>query len=289
METTPTPQSIAEPGQSPGERLREFFAVLRRRWRLVAFVTLVTTGAALAVSLSSADQYDATAKLLLRNSEPIDALLDRTDTGSAVDPERETNTKVALIKLETVADRVSDRLSLDRAAPDLLDQVDTEVEGTSDIVAITARDRDPRRAADIANGFAQEYVAFRLESARSSLDEAADLARAQLASLSEEERISPEGQQLDARLRELEIASSLQTGAQRSFAAPGCRPTPRCPDLACPLRWDCCSASCSPQPSPCFANSSIGASKMLAMRKLRSGSRSLRRSRSPSAPRTRPS
>ncbi len=212
METTPTPQSIAEPGQSPGERLREFFAVLRRRWRLVAFVTLVTTGAALAVSLSSADQYDATAKLLLRNSEPIDALLDRTDTGSAVDPERETNTKVALIKLETVADRVSDRLSLDRAAPDLLDQVDTEVEGTSDIVAITARDRDPRRAADIANGFAQEYVAFRLESARSSLDEAADLARAQLASLSEEERISPEGQQLDARLRELEIASSLQTG-----------------------------------------------------------------------------
>lgn len=212
MQPTPTPQSSVGADRSPGERLRDFLGVLRRRWRLVACITLVTTGAALAVSLSSPKEYDATAKLLLRDTEPIDALLDRPTGGGTADPERETNTKVALIKLETVAARVSERLSLRRAPSELLGQVTTEVEGTSDIVDIVARDRNPRLAASIANGFAQEYVSFRQESARSSLEEAAELARTRLASLSEAEQLSPEGRQLGARLRELEIASSLQTG-----------------------------------------------------------------------------
>ena len=211
METPTTPSNTGIL-QSPGERLRELIAVLRRRWRLIACITFLVTGAALAVSLSSEERYDATAKLLLRENEPIDALLSGRDAGGAADPERETNTKVALIKLETIAERVSGKLRLRRSAPDLLGQVSTEVEGTSDIVAITVRDPSPRRAADIANGFAQEYVAFRRESARSSLDEAADLARSRLASLSGDERTSAEGRQLEARLRELEIASSLQTG-----------------------------------------------------------------------------
>ena len=68
METSSTPQSSADAGQSPGERLRELLAVLRRRWLLVIGIALVTTGAALAVSLTSTERYDATAKLLLRES-----------------------------------------------------------------------------------------------------------------------------------------------------------------------------------------------------------------------------
>jgi capsular exopolysaccharide synthesis family protein len=212
METTPTTQPFTGGGQSPGERLRNLLAALRRHWRLILGVALVTTAAALAVSLTSTEKYDATAKLLLRSSEPIDALLARPSGASLEDPERETNTKVALIKLETVADRVSRRLRLGRSASVLLDQVNTEVEGTSDIVAVRVRDPNPRLAAAIANGFAEEYVAFRRESARGSLEEAADLARSRLAQLSVDERISAEGRQLEARLRELEIASSLQTG-----------------------------------------------------------------------------
>lgn len=220
MTTGSTPQvSGAEElaavrGEPPttAERLHEFAKMLRRRARLIAMVVLLTTAAALAVSLSSPDQYDATSKLLLRDSEPIDALLDRPSGTGAVDPERETNTKVALIKLEAVADRVVKRRRLNASAGDLLDKVDAEVEGNSDIVTITVRDEDPRQAAGIANGFAQEYVAFRRESARASLDEAAELARNRLASLDDEARASAEGRQLEARLRELEIASSLQTG-----------------------------------------------------------------------------
>ncbi len=214
---TPTPAvaeaPVLESQATPAERLREFSKMLRRRWRIVVMVMVLTTAAALASSLSSPKQYEATAKLLLRADEPIEALVGRAPGGgSTADPERETNTKVALIKLETVADRVANKLGLSIPTQELLSQVSAEVEGTSDIVAITVRDRDPRQAARIADGFAEEYVAFRRESAQRSIDEAVALARTRLNSLDPVARASAEGRQLEARQRELEIASSLQTG-----------------------------------------------------------------------------
>lgn len=215
---------------TPAERLYEFGKMVRRRWQLIAAVAALTTAAALLISLTSTSQYDATAKLLLRTNEPIDTLLDRPSGGGPVDPERETNTKVALIKLETVADRVATKLGLRVTAQELLDQVTAKIEGTSDIVAITVRDPEPRRAARIANSFAQEYVAFRRQSARASIDEAADLARSRLDSLDAQARVSEEGRQLEARLRELEIAASLQTGGAeivRRAAVPTSVASPR--------------------------------------------------------------
>ncbi|MDQ3719321.1 MAG: hypothetical protein M3350_00795, partial [Actinomycetota bacterium] len=194
----------------------------------MAAVTVLVTAAALAVTLSSTKEYDATSKLLLRDDEPIDALSDRAAVPA--DPERETNTKVALIKLETVADRVRGALGLQVSAEQLLQQVTTEVEGTSDIVLITARDGDPSRAAAIASRLASEYVAFRRQSARASIDEAAKLARSRLESLPPEQRASEEGRQLEGRLRELEIAASLQTGGAevvRQASVPTSASTPR--------------------------------------------------------------
>ena len=235
METSPSSQNVvegpgADPARSPAQRLQDLRRMLRRRWLVIAVVVLATTASALATSLTSPDRYDATAKLLLRDSEPIEALLGLSPGGGSSDPERETNTKVALIKLETVADRVADRVGLNLDAQQLLDQVTAEVEGTSDIIAITVRDTSPRRAAVVANAFAREYVAFRRRSARASIDEAAALARTQLDSLDPGEAASREGRQLEARLRELEIASSLQTGGAevvRRATVPTARATPR--------------------------------------------------------------
>jgi capsular exopolysaccharide synthesis family protein len=196
--------------RSPAERLREYLRIARRRWLVLAVVTGVVTAVALLMSLTGTEKYDATAVLLLRDGEPADSILG--STGSDSDPERETNTQIGLIKLETVAENVREDLGLDVSTSELLDQVSTEVEGNSDLVSVTARDPDPRRAAAIATSFAEQYVNFRRESARASLDEAAELARNRLDSLSTEDRFSTEGRQLEARLRELEIAASLQTG-----------------------------------------------------------------------------
>jgi capsular polysaccharide biosynthesis protein/Mrp family chromosome partitioning ATPase len=191
--------------RSPAELLRDYLKVARRRWVVLVSLTLLVAGIAVAVSLSGTKEYDATAKLLLHRDQPINDLLGLSSP-NANDPERETNTELELIKLETVAQRVRITLHLQTPVKDLLDKVNAEVEGNSNLVSLTARDPDPRRAATLANAFANEYVEFRKESARANFEEAAK----RLASLSSDG--SEDNSQLATRLRELQIASSLQTG-----------------------------------------------------------------------------
>lgn len=203
-------QAEALVARSPAERLREYLRVARRRWIVLVSVTSIVTVVALLLSFTGTKKYDATSVLLLKEGEPVDSILGSSDSVS--DPERESNTQIGLIKLDPVAEGVKEKLDLSTSTSDLLDQVSTEFQGNSDLVSVTVRDEDPRLAAAIATAFATEYVSFRRETARASLEEAATLARDRLESLSPEELASTEGRQLEARLRELEIASSLQTG-----------------------------------------------------------------------------
>lgn len=217
--------------QSPqSQSLRVYLKALRRRLPLIAGIIVVVTGVALAITLSAEKQYDATARVVLSERDPINSVFDEGADFRSDDPERELNTKVEMITLETVGERVQERLGLDVAASDLIDQVTTEVESNSNIVSIVARDPDPEQAAAIATGFAEEFAAFRRETARANLTEAADLARTRLEALDAAERSSPEGRQLEARLRELEIAAAGQTGGVevvRRASAPTSAASPR--------------------------------------------------------------
>jgi len=198
--------------RSETTQLLDYFRAVRQRWRLVALVVAVTTGVALAVSLSSDKQYDASAELLLRGQEPVNSLLNPNSGGGPTDPERELNTEVQLITVSANAMAVRTQLDLDRSVDDLLDQVKTDTSSTSNIVTLTARDRDPVLAARIVNAFVTTYVEFRLNSARQRYLDAAKLAQRQLLSLTAPDRASIQGRELQARQRELEIAAALQTG-----------------------------------------------------------------------------
>src|SRR5215212_4900287 len=185
---------------------------LRRRWKLIGGLTALVVIAALALSLSQTKQYEGVAKVVLSTSERASAIINPEVDTRSDDPERDINTQVELIRFETVAERVNDRLGLDISNDELLDKVETEIEGNSNIVSIKARDPDPERAAAIATAFADEYAAFRKETARASLNEAAETARVRLDQLSDAERLSPEGRELQARLRQIEIAAAAQQG-----------------------------------------------------------------------------
>jgi tyrosine-protein kinase len=185
---------------------------LRRRWKLIGGLTALVVIAALALSLSQTKQYEGVAKVVLSTSERASAIINPEVDTRSDDPERDINTQVELIRFETVAERVNDRLGLDISNDELLDKVETEIEGNSNIVSIKARDPDPEQAAAIATAFADEYAAFRKETARASLNEAAETARVRLDQLSDAERLSPEGRELQARLRQIEIAAAAQQG-----------------------------------------------------------------------------
>lgn len=198
--------------RTAGVQAAEYLNGLRRRWPMLVLIPLIAMAAAVAVTLSQTEKYDATAKILLEDEDPAATLLDRSPQSGSRDPEREVNTSVALIKLEGIADAVREELELRTSPRSLLDRVSTEVEGNSSIVAITARHESPEQAARIANSFADEYAAFRRRSARAGLNEAAELARARVAQLDADEIDSEEGRELQAKLRELEIAAAAQTG-----------------------------------------------------------------------------
>lgn len=193
-------------------QLLDSVRAIRRRWRLVAITTALTTLVALAISLSGDKRYDATAKLLLRDRDAISSVLQPSGRVASSDPERELNTDVNLIKSNATANAVSRELRLGRSRDELLDQVTTKIDHTSYIVSLSVRDTDPRRAAAIANAFAQAYVDFRVRYARESYENAAELARTQLEQLAPEDRDTPEGRALEARRRELQIDAALQTG-----------------------------------------------------------------------------
>jgi capsular exopolysaccharide synthesis family protein len=211
-------------------QLLDSLRAVRQRWRLVLLLVAVSTGLALVVSLSSEKQYDATAQLLLRGEEPIDSILATGGAARSNDPERDLNTEIELITVGPTALDVKRRLKLDRSVDALLEQVEATSSNTSNIVRLRVRDPDPALAARIANTFAQSYVRFRVNSSRQRYLRAAQLAERQLLALSDEDRRSQQGRDLQSRQRELQIASALQTGGAelvRRADVPGSPSRPR--------------------------------------------------------------
>jgi uncharacterized protein involved in exopolysaccharide biosynthesis len=196
------------------ERLRRLIEIARRRWLILLLVPGVAAAAAAAVASGAAKEYHATAKVLLSDAPIVDHA-EPGESSSPADPERDINTKIELIRLGTVADRVQSRLGLHVSQEALVGKVSATPEGTTNIVDVTATDARPARAAAIANGFADEYVAFRGRIARSTLREAAEGVRRQLASLGPSDVSSARATALRSRLQELETESAVQTGGAK--------------------------------------------------------------------------
>lgn len=204
-------------------QLTPYVKAVRRRALLILLVTLAAAGAGLALSLSQEKEYEATAKVFISQTNPVQNIVGQ-DSQQAQDPERELNSKVALIKLSAVGEAVKDELDLDIPTQALLDKVETEIEGTTEIVDIHVTDGDPQRAADIANAFSTQFADSRQKAARRTIEQAADLAQRQLDSLSDADRASAQGQELSDQLRQLQIAAALQTGGIE-IASPATAPT----------------------------------------------------------------
>ena len=201
----------AQPGAPPEHDLGAYLKAIRRRMPLILLLTGIVTAAAVLFSLAQTKEYEANARVVLSQTDPINAVIDPT-TPINYDPEADRNTRVSLIKLEAVAQAVRTAEDLDYSTTELLDKVETEVESNSDIVSITALDPDPETAAAIATGFAEQYQLYRQENARDSLNDAAEVTRGQLEQLSLAEQASEQGRDLRAKLREIEILAAAQRG-----------------------------------------------------------------------------
>jgi uncharacterized protein involved in exopolysaccharide biosynthesis len=206
----PRPPIDIYPEIVPARQAASNLRKIGRFWWVIALCVLLASVAGYEISTRQPSRYDASAKVLLTNSEPENVLNGRT-LGPTLDPERDLNTNVDLVKLTTVASRVRAQLHLPLSITALLREVKAGPEGTSNVISITARDHVPARAKAIANAFARRYIVVRRQQAQVPYKQAALLAEAQLNALTPAER-AVRGAALSARLHQFEVAGSLQTG-----------------------------------------------------------------------------
>jgi receptor protein-tyrosine kinase len=181
-----------------------------RRWLILATVAVIVAFVTLR-SAAQDDEYEATAKVLVGQTEAVEALF--PGAGAGTDPDRVARTNLELIDDSAVADRVAERLSEDLTSSELLDRVEAKIENDSNVVAIHARDESPELAAEIANAFAQQYARFRQHASGRNLERAIERAQLQLEELETAELETARGRTIERRLSDLEIAAALQGGA----------------------------------------------------------------------------
>ena len=141
-------------------RLQDYFAVLRRRRRVLIVSVLLATGVALAISLLQTPQYRAETELLLRRTASEELLVDEVgQVRSSTDSERELNNEIRLIESREVRDAVAEvydgPLDIDDVA------AGAPTSESNDVLDISVTAADPAEAAGLANLYAETYIAER--------------------------------------------------------------------------------------------------------------------------------
>ncbi len=189
-----------------------FLSALRRRIGIVVLCAILVPAAALGLSLAQKDQYSASASLLFRDPQ-----FDQKFSGATVfqpntDPNREAATNVKLVSLEVVAARTAKALHGKLSPGDIQSKVAVASAGQSDVANINATDHNPVFAAQLANTFAKQFIAFRRDADRSKIASAEQLVQQKLAKLPPSQAGGAAGAALRRQAEQLQIMAALQTG-----------------------------------------------------------------------------
>ncbi len=186
MESVPVPPSIS----GPARELQRYLDIMRKRWRVVTTVLVVSLAVALVITIRMPKTYEATCSLVIDSTAP-QVLEGVKEVIEMADATREFyNTQYRIIRSHEVAQQVIDRLGLSGDATyfgsgaasqpanrnlmveRLLKKVKVLGVRDSHIANIQVSDVDPMRATRIANAFADIYIEqnldFKLEGARSA-------------------------------------------------------------------------------------------------------------------------
>lgn len=147
---------------------KEYVGVLRARRAAIVLSIVLFLLAALAVDFVRPDFHTAESRVLVRGSDEVDSLLGIAP-GVAVQPDRDLQTHAELLRSPEIAAIVIEKLSLGITPAALTARVVAEPVGSTDILAVRAKDEDPRRAAAVANAFAEVYIANRVAEQRATL------------------------------------------------------------------------------------------------------------------------
>jgi len=165
-----------------GDGLAKTLTMLRNRWLIIVSVVLACVLIAVVHHERSAKSYSATASVAFQSGTLSDAALQVTPGGTA-EPQREADTEVLIAHSPEVAQGVHRELHTPETAGELLDRVKVEAAPNADILNFVASSGEPRFSAQLANAFAEQYIAFRTRSGLAGIETAQEKLNQQIAAL----------------------------------------------------------------------------------------------------------
>ena len=204
--------------ESAGIDVRQYLAVLRRHFLVIILLAVALGVAGYAYASSQTPMYEASAVLLY---EPQLDVSDPTGSGygNSLNQELQLQSAVTIIGGPEMAKRV--RAGLPKSAEATSYSVSATVtasdatsgSGIGNTVTVSVTSSDPEVAAAVANLYAEEYVAYRVEKDRARIAAAQQVITQKLDEFQTEvQRDSNDFYILSERLRDLEILSATATG-----------------------------------------------------------------------------
>jgi capsular exopolysaccharide synthesis family protein len=190
--------------------LRYALRAIRRRLPLFLVCVLLVPAAALVVSLLQKKEYTATASLYFRNPQFDQMVFGSSLAQPPSDPSVDQATNIGLVSLPRVAALTASKLHL--TEQEVQSQVAESNSGQSNLAIVRATAHTPAAAANLANTYAAQFIAFRRNADRTVILSAERPLERQISALPVAVRAGSLGQSLQNRLSELRVLASLQTG-----------------------------------------------------------------------------
>jgi succinoglycan biosynthesis transport protein ExoP len=175
-----TPDSLERVRESDG--FSNALGVLRSRWLLLVGVVAVCLVVAVVRHERAAKSYVATSIVAFQSATLPDAALQVTPVISS-DPQRAADTEVLIAHSPQVAEGVRKELRTTESARELLKAVTVEAAANAEVLNIVATTGSPRYSANLANAFANQYIAFKVTAQVASIEAAERQLQRQLAAL----------------------------------------------------------------------------------------------------------
>jgi polysaccharide biosynthesis transport protein len=199
---------VAEQAQS-STSLRHYAQILWRRKWIVVEATLIVPVIVLAVSFLQPTLYTSVSRVIAVSQSPSLSVVVGNTVDLSKPDERELQTLASFVVTPEIARRAGAQLGWTDTPASLMQGVTAEADANTDIIAVSAERSDPAVAAQLANAFADQFVAWRKETQQRSFDEAVKLVDEQIAASAPG---STERQSLVDRRSQLDVYKALLTG-----------------------------------------------------------------------------
>jgi receptor protein-tyrosine kinase len=197
-------------------------AIVRRNLLLLTICLVTVPAVALAYSLLQTKEYTASASLLF-GSQSLEAKLFGFEPN--LDPQRVAATNIKLVSSDEVSVRTAEALDVPGlSATAVRNAVSVAPEGESELIAIEATDTDPALAAQIANEFANQYIAFSRDEAKAKIEATKLPIEVQLEDIPEADLDGTSASVLERKIRQLDALKAIQTG-NAELAQPAVEPS----------------------------------------------------------------